>query len=225
MRTQLHIPSPKYDSAIKNVCFFGSADVDEQDPLYQEAFNVARYLAYHDKVIVNGGGPGIMQAATQGAKAGGGQTLVVTFSPDPVEAPEFEGRFMENNADIEIKTKNYVERMFGLMEHADAFIVFKGGTGTLSEWATAWLMAHIYYGNHKPFILFGEFWHEVINTINKNFFIGETELSVFEIVKNENELIPAFTRFERELALRIHKKNGKNKVDQNSAQPKQEGLI
>jgi len=175
--------------------------------LYQEAFNVARYLAYHDKVIVNGGGPGIMQAATDGAKAGGGQTLVVTFSPDPLEAPEFEGRFNENKADKEIKTKNYVERMFGLMEHADAFIIFKGGTGTLSEWATTWLMAHIYYGHHKPFILYGEFWYEVVQCMENNFFIGKHEMEVFEIVKDEAELIPAFTRFERELAIRMSKQN------------------
>lgn len=206
MRTALHIPSPKRHSAIKNICMFGSADIDEQDPLYQEAFNVARYLAYHDKVIVNGGGPGIMQAATQGAKSAGGQTLAVTFAPDPLEAPEFEGRFEENKVDVEIKTMNYVERMFGLMEHSDAFIVFKGGTGTLSEWTTAWLMAHIYYGNHKPFILFGEFWHDVIRVIRENFFISEKEMQVFEIAKNEQELIPAFLRFERELAFRMKRK-------------------
>ena len=206
MRTQLQIPSPKTHSAIKHVAMFGSADVDEKDPIYQDAFKVARYLAYNEKVIINGGGPGVMQAATQGAEAGGGQTLVVTFNPDPGDAPEFEGRFEENRADIEIKTKNYVERMFGLMEHADAFIIFKGGTGTLSEWATAWLMAHIYYGKHKPFILYGEFWHDVIQVIKDNFFIGPKEMKVFEIVRNEEELIPAFERFEKELSLRLANK-------------------
>ena len=205
MRTYLHIPSPKKDSAIRNVAFFGSADIDENDPVYREAFNVARRLAYYDKVIVNGGGPGVMQASTQGAKAAGGQTLVVTFAPDPKDAPEFEGRDNHNAADVEIKTKNYVERMFGLMEHADIFIIFKGGTGTLSEWATAWLMAHIYNGKHKPFILYGEFWHEVIDCMTNNFFIGEKEMNVFKIVKNEEELIPAFDAFERELEQRLDK--------------------
>ena len=40
--------------------------------------------------------------------------------------------------------------MFGLMSQSDLFICFRGGTGTLSEWATAWLLAHLYYGHHKP---------------------------------------------------------------------------
>jgi predicted Rossmann-fold nucleotide-binding protein len=93
--------------------------------------------------------------------------------------------------------------MFGLMEHSDAFVVFKGGTGTLSEWATAWLMAHIYFGHHKPFILYGEYWHEVVDCIRNNFFIGEKEMEVFQIVKNEEELIPALKRFEQELEERL----------------------
>jgi uncharacterized protein (TIGR00725 family) len=203
MRTQVHVPSPKINPAIRKVAFFGSADIDEQDPIYQEAFNVARHLAYHDKVIVNGGGPGVMQAATTGAQSVGGQTLVVTFAPDPLEAPEFEGRFEGNKADVEIKTRNYIERMFGLMEHSDIFIVFKGGTGTLSEWATAWLMAHIYYGHHKPLILYGEFWKTVIECMSDNFFIGSHEMEVFKIVKDEAELIPAFEFFEGELQKRM----------------------
>lgn len=207
MRTNIRIPTPKEHAGIKNVAVFGSADIDDKDPLYHEVFKVSRYLAYHDKVIVNGGGPGVMQAATEGAKAAGGQTLVVTFAPDPIEAPYFEGRFSLNVADKEIKTKNYVERMFGLIDHSDAFIIFKGGTGTLSEWATVWLMAHIYYGNHKPFILYGEFWHDVVRSIIDNFYIGEPELDVFEIVKNETELVEAFARFEDQLARRLQQKS------------------
>lgn len=154
---------------------------------------------------MNGGGPGVMQAATTGAQAVGGQTLVVTFAPNPEEAPFFEGKFEGNHADVEIKTKNYIERMFSLMEHADIFIIFKGGTGTLSEWATAWLLAHIYFGHHKPIILYGEFWHEVVKCITDNFFIGDTEMQVFKIVKNQEELIPAFEYFEKELEARMTK--------------------
>lgn len=200
MKTQFQIPKPKVHSTIKNIAIFGSADVDEKHPLYRDVFKVARYLAYHDYVIVNGGGPGVMDAATQGAESAGGETLVVTFYPE--DMPEFEGRFFKNIADKEIKTKNYIERMFGLMEHADAFIIFEGGTGTLSEWATAWLLAHLYYGNHKPLILFGDFWHKLLQVVNDSFFIGKKELDVFKIVRNEEEMIVALNEFSSEMAQR-----------------------
>ncbi len=197
MKTQIQIPRAKRHCEIKNIAMFGSADVDEQHPLYQEAFKVARYLAYHGKVVVNGGGPGVMQAATQGAEAAGGDTLAVTFYPK--DMPEFEGRFAENIVDKEIKTANYVERMFGLIDNADAFVCFQGGTGTLSEWSTAWLLAHLYYGNHKPLILYGEFWQELMEVVSEHFFIGRKEHEVYRIVKNEEELIDALKNYEQEL--------------------------
>ncbi len=198
MKTQIEIPEKKIHSDIKRVAIFGSADVDEQHPLYQEAFNVARLLTYRDKVVINGGGPGTMAAATHGAQSAGGQTLTVTFSPD--DMPEFEGADKDNQADEEIKTANYIERMFGLMDQADAFVIMKGGTGTLSEWATAWLLSHLYYGNHKPLILYGEFWHEVMKVIDQHFFIGAKEHQVYKIVKDEGELVKALDEFEKELA-------------------------
>lgn len=201
MKAQVNIPpESKKICEIKNVAVFGSADVDENHPLYQEAFKVARYLAYHDKIIVNGGGPGVMAAATKGAESVGGKTLAITFYPK--DMPEFEGRFDENNVDKEIKTTNYIERMFELINHADAFICFRGGTGTLSEWATAWLLAHLYYGNHKPLILYGDFWHDVMRVINENFLVGDKEARVYKIVRDEKELIAAMDKFEKELKTR-----------------------
>lgn len=204
MKTQINIPKPAKSCQIKNIAFFGSADIDKNHPLYEEAFKIARYLAYHDKVIVNGGGPGVMDAATQGAESAGGETLAITFYPK--DMPEFEGRFHENNVDNEIKTANYIERMFGLINHSDLFICFRGGTGTLSEWSTAWLLAHLYYGKHKPLILYGEFWYEVMRTIEDNFFIGGTEKQVYKIAKNQDELIKALNEFEKELVQRCQLK-------------------
>lgn len=200
MRTQISIPHLKQQCTIKHIAIFGGADVDPMHPLYQEAFKVARYLAYHGKVIINGGGPGVMNAATEGAESVGGQTLAVTFFPK--DMPNFEGRFGENKVDKEIKTANYIERMFTLMYHADAYVIFQGGTGTLSEWATAWLLAHLYYGNHKPLILYGAFWHEVMRVITENFLIGETEAMVYKIADNEEQLIKALNEFEQELETR-----------------------
>lgn len=200
MKTQIPIPQAKKNCRLKYIAIFGSADVDPKHPLYQETVNIARTLAYHDKVIVNGGGPGVMDAATQGAHQAGGETVAVTFYP--ADMPEFEGRFYKNIVDHEIKTKNYVERLFGLIDHADAFICMRGGTGTLSEWATAWLLAHLYYGNHKPIILYGEFWRDLMRLINDQFLIGQKENQVYKIVKDEGELIEALHEFEKELALR-----------------------
>jgi len=198
MKTQITVPKTQQNCDLKYIAVFGSADIDQRHPLYTEVFKVARYLAYHDKVVIDGGGPGVMDAATKGAQSAGGETLAVTFYPK--DMPEFEGRYFQNNVDKEIKTANYIERMFGLMHYADAFVIFQGGTGTLSEWTTAWLLAHLYYGHHKPLILYGEFWHDVMRVIEDHFFIGDKERMVYKIAKDEVELIAALEFFEQELA-------------------------
>lgn len=182
---------------IKNIAFFGDAHTSEDDPTYKDAFEVAKNLAEEGFAIVNGGGPGIMNASTQGAEAGNGETLSVTFYPK--DAPNFEGRYLGNITDKEIITNNYIERMFKLMEHGDLFIIFKGGTGTISEMGTAWVLANLYYGHHKPFILYGEFWLDIIDVLKKHMNIDKTELAVFEIVTKRNDVLPTIMRFEKRL--------------------------
>lgn len=196
----IQIPKSKAHCTIERVAIFGSADVDAQHPLFEEVFSVAQYLAYHNKVVIDGGGPGVMLAATQGAQSAGGKTITVTFNP--IDMPEFEGKSSGNTPDREIKAGNYIERMFGLINEADAFICFQGGTGTLSEWSTVWLLSHLYYGNHKPIILYGGFWKKVLKAIDENFFIGEKEHSVYRIVENQKELMQALDDFEAELSSR-----------------------
>jgi uncharacterized protein (TIGR00730 family) len=181
---------------IQNIAIFGGAGAKVDSDLYKEVYAVAKHLAQEGYTIVNGGGPGVMLAATQGAEAGEGTTLSVTF--EPKDAPGFEGRYIHNETDKEIKTQNYIERMFTLMEHGDCYIIFNGGTGTISELGTAWCLARLYYGNHKPFILYGDFWYEVIEAIKKNMMMRENDNKVFKIVNSTEEVLEALQSFEED---------------------------
>jgi len=194
----LHPPRP----LIKNIAFFGDANVPPTSQIYKDAFAIAKLLGESGYTIVNGGGPGVMTASTKGAEASGGETLTVTFTPK--DAPGFEGRYLGNIPDKEIKTKNYIERMFKLIEHADMFIILKGGTGTISEFGTAWVLAKLYYGHHKPFILFGKFWHEIIRCLKTNLNIDDRELDVFEIVEERDDILRVIQEFEKKMGRHDH---------------------
>lgn len=185
---------------IKNIAFFGDANIPESDSVFKAAHETAKLLAENGYMIVDGGGPGVMHAATMGAQEVGGATLTITFSPE--NAPGFEGRYLKNVADKEIVTTNYVERMFKLIEHGDMFVIFKGGSGTVSEFGTVWVLAKLYYGRHKPFILYGNFWAEIIDTFRKNMNIDKAEMSVFEIVHKPQEVLAAIQKFETRLKKR-----------------------
>lgn len=181
----------------KRVAFFGDAAIMPEHPVYQAAYHSAKKLAKLGYVIVNGGGPGVMDAATRGAESVGGSTESVTFYPE--HATGFEGRYLSNVTDKEIKTHNYIERMYVLMEKSDIFLLFKGGTGTLSELGTAWVLAKLYYGHHKPFILVGSFWRAIVGAVHENLLIDAKEMDVFKIVDSIDEILPAMKKLEDSL--------------------------
>jgi uncharacterized protein (TIGR00725 family) len=201
------------------VAFFGYADAKPDSPLYQAAFRTAQFMAKQGLTIVDGGGPGVMDAATKGAQSVGGETISVTFHP--TDAPGFEGKYVGNIPDTEIVTHNYIERMHKLMEHADLFIIFNGGTGTISEFGTAWVMARLYFGHHKPFILFGDFWRDILDVIQKNMMMRGNERDVLRIVNTPEEAFAAVWAFDEEMVAHMEHAIEEKKVHQHA----HEGLI
>ena len=179
---------------IKQIAYFGFADAAPNDPLYQEAFEVSKYLTSKGFVAINGGGPGTMRAVSEGAKAAKGTAIGVTFYPKDIS--NFEGRDPENPFDVEIKTKNYLERTLKLLELGDAYVVFKGGTGTISEFGMSWGLGRLYFGHHKPLILYGEFWNNIIDTFVKNMRIRPEELKVYKVVNSPEEAYKVLNTFE-----------------------------
>ena len=172
---------------LKKVTIFGYSEAKPGGSLYQAAFETSKQLAQAGFTIVNGSGPGVMKAATQGAHAGGGKAIGVSF--DAKGMTFFEGKDLDNKVDQLIMLKSYVERTMKLLEEGEVYIIFNGGTGTLSEFAMAWGLARLYYGNHKPMIFYGSFWHEVIEAIAKNMLLREKEKRVYRIVDNPQEVV------------------------------------
>lgn len=179
---------------IKQISYFGFADAAPNDPLYKEAYECAKFLAKKGFVAINGGGPGVMRAVSEGAKAVGGKAIGVTFYPEDIT--NYEGRDPENPMDEEVEAKNYLERTMKLLELGDAYVIFRGGTGTISEFGMAWGLARLYFGHHKPLILYGEFWNEIITDFKKNMRIRPEDLKVYKVVKTPLEAYKAITIFE-----------------------------
>ena len=179
---------------IKQISYFGFADAKEGDPLYKEAYEVAKYLSEKGLVAINGGGPGTMRAVSEGAKAAGGRAIGVTFYPKDIT--NFEGRDPQNPLDEEIKTGNYLERTLKLLELGDAYVIFRGGTGTISEFGMALGLARLYFGHHKPLVLYGAFWNKIIQAFGLNMRIRPEELEVYRIVNSPEEAYKAILVFE-----------------------------
>lgn len=188
---------------IDHVTIFGSAHALGNSQVVKDTYKVCKTLAEAGYVIVNGGGPGVMRAATLGAKAGGGKVIGVTFHAERMM--HYEGRDPKNLFDVEIKTKNYVERTLSLLGEGQVYVVFKGGTGTISEFSMAWGIARLYFGHHKPLILYGDFWKNIIRAFADNMMLTKEEQEVYKIVSSPKQVLEAIVAFEEELRRGEHK--------------------
>ncbi len=180
----------KTNKMIKRVAFFGDATLTEDSLEYQKALTTAALLSVNGYIIVNGGGSGIMAAATEGAKSVKGEVEIVII--DETKQPDnYEGIDKENFEYAQIKhvTDNYPARLSKLMEVADAYVVFKGGTGTLSEVGMVWEQGKFDYGNHEPVIFVGEEWREIVKLIETKMNYEEIEKKVVTVVNSPEEVL------------------------------------
>lgn len=187
---------------IQNIAIFGYADAYENGELFKTVRAVSKKLAEAGYIVVDGGGPGVMRAATIGAKEGGGKVIGVTLYSEDI--PSFEGRDPKNLFDEEIKTTNYVERTLALLKTGQVYVVFNGGTGTISEFGMAWGLAKLYFGHHKPLILYGNFWNKILSAFRENMLLRPQELEVYKIVDSPDEVLDAIWDFEEELKTGNH---------------------
>ena len=188
---------------IRAVTFFGSHASQPDENNYKQAELVAKAVAETGRTVINGGGPGVMLAATKGAKEAHGKTEVVYYRPEL--ADHFVGEVAANHADIAYEESNYIERTERLLELGDAYIVFNGGTGTISEFAMAWGVARLYIDHHKPLLLYGEFWHHLMADFKEHMNISPDEERVYTIVTTPEEVVKALSDYENILLKANHK--------------------
>lgn len=191
-----------YTMLIKTVTFFGSSTESAGDDNFEIAKKAAAAVAETGRTIINGGGPGVMLAATLGAKEAKGKTIAVYYRPEL--ATNFEGKVAANIADKSYEEANYILRTKRLLELGDAYVVFNGGTGTISEFAMAWGVARLYIDHHKPLILYGDFWHHLMADFKEHMMIRPDEQSVYSIVNSSEELLMTLEKYEKLLEENPH---------------------
>ncbi|MFA5776581.1 MAG: LOG family protein [Patescibacteria group bacterium] len=173
---------------IKKVAFLGGAAWKEGNQVYTDAYETARLLAHNGYEIVNGGGPGVMRASTMGGKMGGGKTLAVTYHPNKPKR-HYEGVDPKNKTDEEIVTLDYFDRTKVMLQNTDLHIVFKGSLGTLSEFGMTWISSWIHEPDHKPIIMFGDFWNELLDVLQKHLTISNQERNMLKVCNSPQEVL------------------------------------
>ena len=175
---------------IKRVAIFGDSEAKKTDRHFIEAYNVAKLLGQKGYIILNGGGPGVMLAATLGGKVGGGKVEVVVIEAKK-RLKNYEGSSEDNcnMADKIVYTRNYLERIDKLIKMADAYIFLKGGVGTLSEIGLAWQMAKFDYGRHKPMVFLGKEISQTIEEMVHRLEFDQIEVDLYQQTMTPEEAV------------------------------------
>jgi uncharacterized protein (TIGR00730 family) len=153
------------------VTIFGSARAKPETFAYEETKRVAASLAEMGCDIVTGGGPGLMQAANEGAAAVGKNDKSLGIRVDlPFE--------QEVNPFVQLafEHRTFFTRLHHFVLSSDAFVVAPGGIGTVLEMALIWQLLQVRHLEHTPLILVGRMWTGLIEWARNSMLSIETPL-------------------------------------------------
>jgi uncharacterized protein (TIGR00730 family) len=137
------------------VVIFGSSRIQENDAIYAEVRELARQLSYMGCDIVTGGGPGLMRAANEGARAGAyryktrsfGLTILLPLEEQP-------NPFLDEVA----QHSTFFSRLHQFIRLSHACIVVDGGIGTTLEAMMVWQLLQVKMLKGRPLVFVGPMW-------------------------------------------------------------------
>jgi uncharacterized protein (TIGR00730 family) len=140
------------------VTIFGSARARAGTFGYEETKRAAAALAAMGCDIITGGGPGLMQAANEGAASSPDRAQSIGIRVDlPFE--------QEVNAFVAqaFEHRTFFTRLHQFVLTSDAFIVAPGGIGTVLEMMMIWQLLQVRHLQNTPLILVGKMWPGLID--------------------------------------------------------------
>lgn len=178
------------------VSIFGSARTKNTSPYYKLAEEIAFKLTKEGYGVITGGGPGIMEAANKGAKAGGGKSvglnIVLPFEQNANE-------YVDNDKNVNFDY--FFVRKTIFLKYSQGFIAMPGGFGTLDELFEAITLIQTNKVAHFPIVLVGkQYWEGMMKWIMETMLheehnISEKDLELFKIVDSADEAVFIINEF------------------------------
>lgn len=134
------------------VSIFGSARIAPRSKAYAETRRLATALAAMGCDIITGGGPGLMQAANEGARAARrGRSYGIRVNlPFEQQSNAFVTESFEH--------ETFFTRLHQFVITSDAFVVTPGGIGTVLETMMIWQLLQVQHLTGTPLVLVGRMW-------------------------------------------------------------------
>lgn len=173
----------------QGVTIFGSARLSQETKYCKKARELGQLLAQNGHAVITGGGPGIMEAANQGAYEYGGRSigLNITLSHEQEPNPYL--------SDM-LQFRYFFARKVMLAMSAKVYVFFPGGFGTLDEVSEILVLMQEGKMPRMPFFFFGQsFWRPLMKFYEDKMLplklIAREDLKIFKVTDDVNEIVAA----------------------------------
>jgi uncharacterized protein (TIGR00730 family) len=174
------------------VSIFGSARIKPDDPVFQQARQIAKTFAENGFAVLTGGGGGVMAAANQGAREAGGRSVGLNIKLPHEQLPnEF--------ANLHLEFKYFFIRKVMFIKYASAYIGFPGGFGTLDEIFEVTTLIQTQRIRPFPIILAGSaYWSGLFDWIKTRLgdrgMISPGDTDIIQIMDDPEQIVAAVKR-------------------------------
>ena len=175
------------------VSMFGSARIGAEHPYFDKARIIAHKLSDAGFSVISGGGPGLMEAANQGAFAGRSPAIGLNILlPGERAGNQYQ--------DISINFRYFFARKMMFVRFASAYVVLPGGFGTLDELTECLTLVQTGKSRRIPIILVGaSFWEGLLAWFNDKLIgegmIGDNDLELVRVLEEPDAIVEAIFHF------------------------------
>ena len=184
------------------VSVFGSARTKPGTKYYKLAEEISFKLTRAGYGVISGGGPGIMEAANKGAKAGGGKSVGLN-----IELPFEQHPNPFIDADKLVSFKYFFVRKVMFLKYSQGFVAMPGGFGTVDELSEALTLIQTSKIAQYPIVFVGKTYWEGLVSWFKNTMLAEGNISpedfdFFQVVDTSDEVIKTIDEFYTKYSLK-----------------------
>lgn len=173
----------------QGVTIFGSARFPQTNKYCKKARELGQLLAQNGHTVITGGGPGIMEAASQGAYEYGGRSIGLNIT---LTHEQFPNPYL---TDV-LQFQYFFARKVMLAMSSKVYAMFPGGFGTLDELSEVIVLMQENKMPKMPVFLFGKsYWRPLVKFAEAKMFpngaISKKDLKLLHVTDDVNEIVKA----------------------------------
>ena len=179
------------------VAVFGSARLKSGDQEYLDVRRLASLLTEMGCDIVTGGGPGLMEAANEGAALSRGTRKTRSFGLTIAIPYEKANPYLDSVT----AHRTFFSRLHHFVRMSQAFVIFPGGVGTTLELLMVWQLLQVGFMTERPVVLVGEIWNGLLEWFRRDMvprgLINDSDLDLVQLVPSVEKAVQLIEHHKR----------------------------